>query len=285
MPTYILTYDNRPITRVAGENHFLSKTPTDWETMSWHGLTNLNGMGIWSDGTNIYYSWDEDQYVLNRSTKTWEPKVWYGLSSFRGGAVWYNTYSGKWVCSARSVQKELTGSTWYDITWTGDMSSSEFATLTGSKIWLNGNSANRRVYCTVDGYRYRLEGSRYWKFRGTSVSYNPLQIWYPHDFNTDGKTYYSYSNGTQMVIEDGTGSNISWGSIIPSYGQFVWTSSIHTYYSYNAHSYVLNDDKTSWSNKSWTGLNGVTLEGGYMWSDGESTYYSNGSTQLRLVVP
>lgn len=285
MATYILTYNNRPITRVPGEYHFISKTPTDWEPMYWNGLTDFNGAKVWSDGTNIYYSSGQDQYVLDKATHTWGTKEWSGLSSFNGWNIWYNTYSGKWVCSAGSVQMELTGSTWANISWTGDMSSAEFATLYGSDIWLNGNSVNRNVYCTVDGYRYRLEGSRYWKFRGTSVSYNPIQIWYPHDFNTDGKSYYSYSTGTQMVIENGTGSNISWGSIIPAYGQFVWTSSSHTYYSYNNKNYVLNDDKTSWSNKSWTGLNGVTLEGGYMWSDGESTYYSNGSTQLRLVVP
>ena len=41
---------------------------------------------IWSDGTNIYYSYGTNQYVLNGDT--WEAKTWNGLTKFYASGIW-----------------------------------------------------------------------------------------------------------------------------------------------------------------------------------------------------
>ena len=33
----------------------------EWQTKTWSGLTNFSGSHVWSDGENIYYSYDEEQ--------------------------------------------------------------------------------------------------------------------------------------------------------------------------------------------------------------------------------
>lgn len=63
--------------------------PNDlWESMNWKGLSNFYGSNIWTDGDNIYYSDNSNQYVLDKSTRTWTPKTWNGISSFSGKLIW-----------------------------------------------------------------------------------------------------------------------------------------------------------------------------------------------------
>jgi len=79
------------------------KTPighTAWVPKIWNGLRSFYGNYIWSDGTNIYYSYYNDQYVLDKSTSTWIPKTWNGLIIFDGQYIWtggtniYYSYNG-----------------------------------------------------------------------------------------------------------------------------------------------------------------------------------------------
>ena len=53
---------------------------------TWNGLTNFDGYRIWTDGTNIYYSKDTQQYILRGDT--WEKYTWNGLTSFIGNMIW-----------------------------------------------------------------------------------------------------------------------------------------------------------------------------------------------------
>ena len=60
----------------------------NWITKTWIGLTEFGGNRVWTDGDNIYYSNNSEQYVLDKSTSTWAEKTWTGLTSFRGDYVW-----------------------------------------------------------------------------------------------------------------------------------------------------------------------------------------------------
>ena len=309
MATYIITYNNRPITTVPGEYHFISKTPTDWEPVTWHGLTSFDGDQVWADNFDryyeptvgkyipryVYYSNGTEQYVLDRATRTWSPKTWVGLTSFYGYRTWRNTYSSKMMYSYGSTQKTLDSETasWTDVTWTGDMTTEE-KKIDGRFIWENYNSSRIRtayysVSSSVTGYTYRLSGSNYWRFVSMPQEYVGQNFWYTHTFGTNGgdnTTYYSQGSSNQKRIVQGTQEDVNWGTIEPTYGKYVWTSSSHTYYSYGSNQYVLNDDNTLWLLKTWTGLSsGTTIDGHYVWTDGIFTYYSRGTTHYRLVMP
>ena len=42
-----------------------------WTAKTWIGLTEFNGTTVWTDGDNIYYSYQSNHYVLDKSTSTW----------------------------------------------------------------------------------------------------------------------------------------------------------------------------------------------------------------------
>jgi len=63
-------------------------TKNTWIPKTWKGLTQFNGYTIWTDGDNIYRSYNYDQYVLDKSTSTWSSKTWNGLTSFNATDIW-----------------------------------------------------------------------------------------------------------------------------------------------------------------------------------------------------
>ena len=63
-------------------------TGNTWSTKTWNGLTSFHANSVWTDGDNIYYSKDSEQYVLTKSTSTWTKKTWSGLTSFDGAQIW-----------------------------------------------------------------------------------------------------------------------------------------------------------------------------------------------------
>ena len=67
------------------ENEYIPLATT---TKTWNGLNNFGGDGIWTDGTNIYYSNSTTHYVLDKSTPTWTTKTWNGLNNFYGYRIW-----------------------------------------------------------------------------------------------------------------------------------------------------------------------------------------------------
>ena len=70
--------------------------------MVWTNLTFFYGAFIWTDGDNIYYSYESNHYVLDKSTSTWVSKTWNGIkiSKLTGDNVWtdgdniYYSYKG-----------------------------------------------------------------------------------------------------------------------------------------------------------------------------------------------
>lgn len=61
--------------------------------VQWNGYTDLNSQYIWSDGTNIYYSEEIYQKVLDKATSTWNNKTWSGITysgviNFSAEYVW-----------------------------------------------------------------------------------------------------------------------------------------------------------------------------------------------------
>ena len=84
-----------------------------WIKMTWSGLSLLIGMHVWTDGTKYYYSNGSQQFVLNGTT--WSAKVWSGLTNFKGNDVWND--GGIYHCSNGVQQYKLSGNAWSAETW------------------------------------------------------------------------------------------------------------------------------------------------------------------------
>jgi hypothetical protein len=97
--TYNTTENNSVVVNIKGSASYVvpqrspilnQKYGNHWSTMTWWGFTSFVGNKIWTDGTDIYYSQDSDQYVLDKSTHTWSTMIWTGYTNFYGGrsSIW-----------------------------------------------------------------------------------------------------------------------------------------------------------------------------------------------------
>ena len=68
-------------------NDLTDKFDKNWTAKTWTGLSSLSGSRTWTDGTDIYYSNANMQYVLDKSTSTWSAKTWNGLTNFEGNRI------------------------------------------------------------------------------------------------------------------------------------------------------------------------------------------------------
>lgn len=72
-------------------NYVLNRETDTWEEKTWNNVpTNFyNAMKyLWTDGTDVYWSYGSSQYVLNKETSTWEEKVWGTADRFYGSYIW-----------------------------------------------------------------------------------------------------------------------------------------------------------------------------------------------------
>ena len=235
----------------------------------WSGIVYMHGYYIWTDGEDIYYSYNTTQYVLDKTTLTWSIKTWSGLTNFNGLSVWTdgeNIYYSNG--SSQYVLDKLT-STWTDKTWLG------LTTFYGHNIWTDGEN----IYYSQGSAKYVLDKTTStWSTKTwTGLSnMSGAKTW------TDGENIY-YSDGrTQKVLNKSTSTwtDKTWLGLTSFNGSDVWTDGKDTYYSNNSDQYVLNKSASAWSTKTWTGLN--NMSGEYVWTDGEDIYYSCNTTQKIL---
>ena len=105
-----------------------------WRTKTWNGLSQPGGDYIWTDGNNIYYSFDLGQYVLDKSTSTWNKKTWNGLESFYGCYIWTDGDNIYYSSARNQYVLDKSTSTWNTKTWNG------LTKFDGFNIWSDGNN-------------------------------------------------------------------------------------------------------------------------------------------------
>jgi len=229
-----------------------------WQVKTWKGSTPTFGTHIWSDGTNIYYSHTDGQYVLNGDT--WEAKSWNGFTPTSGSYIWtdgtniyYSNTNGQYV---------LNGDTWEAKTWNGSKP------VYGEHIWSDGTN----IYYSHTNGQYVLNGDT-WEAK----TWNGLNIKVGNQVWTDGTNiYYSNTDG-QYVLNGDTWEAKTW-NVAPTQGNKIWTDGTNIYYSRDSNQYVLNDD--TWEAKIWTGL--TAFYGSNIWSDGTNIYFFDQSRQYVL---
>lgn len=66
------------------------------------------------------------------------------------------------------------------------------------------------------------------------------------------------------------------------YGKEIWIDGDNIYHSQNRNHLVFDKSTSTWSTKSWNGINSIDFNGQFIWTDGDNIYYSYGSTHYVL---
>ena len=243
-----------------------------WSQKTWNGLTNFYNSYIWTDGENIYYSNNSNQYVLDRATSTWSQKTWNGLTRVNGNNIWtdgenvyYSNQSSQYVLNKAT-------STWSQKTWNG------LTEFYGSEIWTDGEniyySDNSSVHYVLD------KTTSTW----SSKTWSGLTNFSGNDIWADGENIY-WSGGSEHYVLDKTTSTWrpkTWNGLTNFFSSNIWTDGENIYYSTWENNCVLDKTTSTWTSKTWSGINLSNFYGALIWTDGENIYYSSGSTQYVL---
>lgn len=244
----------------SGYSHSNSFAPKKWQGCS------PVAKNIWTDGTNIYYSYNSTQYVLDGDT--WVEKTWKGLTNFCGVNVWTDGtniyYSDTYGASAD--QYVLNGDTWEPKTW-----SIAKKTLCGAYIWTDGEN----IYHSHVGLGDMVLNGDTWeeKTGWGAVTVGSGNIW------SDGENIYHSEGTTQYYLSktDDIWYKRTWNELTDFNGDDVWTDGNNYYYK---KSHVLNGD--TWEEITWNGLSDATSYG--VWTDGTNIYFSQTNSQ-RVLLP
>ena len=248
-----------------------------WEVKTWSGLTSFYGTNVWTDGTDIYYSANSSQYVLNKSNSTWTAKTWTGVTSISGKRVWKEG-SNIYCSDGRNAQYVLAKntSTWTAKTWSG------FDSAYGEHIWTDGTN----IYYSRNDIHYVLDvGSDTWLLK----TWNGLTIFSGDYIWTDGDDIYCSDGSDQYVLNTATSTWVpkTWNGLATFDGTWIWTDGTDIYCSNGSSTqYVLNKATSTWSQKTWSGTSNI--QGANIWTDSTTYYCSNYSQQYYAtghVVP
>ena len=254
----------------------ISRTSSDtWIAKDWGELVPIYGYYIWTDGTDIYFSYGTAHYVFNKQTSTWVTKTWYGLTDFKGNYVWTDGDSIYYSNGSKQYVLDKLTSTWTPKTWSG------LTSFDGSDVWTDGTD----IYYSFNKQRVLNKQTSTWETKTWYGLTNPngKAIW------KDGDSIY-YSSGSKQYVLDKTTSTWTaktWSGLTSFDGRYVWTDGNTFYISNYSQQYVLDKSTSTWTPKTWYGmdssLNNFTAD--WIWSDGNKIYFSWTNTYQYELLP
>lgn len=249
-----------------------------WAEKKWANPENLRIDGIWTNGENVYYSYDDEQYQLDKSTSTWKPKIWNGkLTKFRGANIWTdgeNIYYSDLDLTTNTPRnyKLIDDSKWEETSLDGLKDVLDKGQLYSEDIWTDGET----VYYSHGADQYKLDKAvSKWSKQSWGEGFTPgngQYIW------TDGENVYYSSDYNQYQLNKTTNpswSKKTWNGVTTRFwGTDIWTDGKNIYYSYQTTQHQLVDKTNgTWSDKTWDGFSPAW--GSCVWTDGTNVYYSN----------
>lgn len=218
-------------------------------SQNWN-IDNFNGCNIWSEGSNTYYSAQTEQYILNKDTLNWEIKTWNGLNDFSGYNIWSDGTNTYYSYNNNHYVLDTVTSTWSPKTWYG------INYFSGDDIFTDGT--NYYTNAIIDGY-------------------------YSDSYVLD-KSSSKWTKKSWISYDDNSGKGWTPSDHCPS--DVIWKIDDNLYFSRGSksedHSYF-NKSSKYWQHKNWYGLDDLDhFYASYIWSDGNKTYYSQGSNQYVL---
>ena len=168
---------------------------SNWSTKTWNGLTSFSSKYIWTDGTNIYYSDDSEQYVqyiLNKTTVTWITKSWVTpLIQLDAKYIWTDETDIYYSNGNQQYVLDKSEGIWIRKSWLGSNS------FSGECIWSDGTN----IYYSSDTYQYVLDKST---STWSTKSWSGLTNFYGTEIWSDGTDIYRSSGTYQYVLSKTT---------------------------------------------------------------------------------
>ena len=242
-----------------------------WTEIKWTGLTDFYASDVWTDGVETYYSNGTSHFVLNSATRTWSKMTWKGLSSFYGYYVWTDGTDYYYSNHYEQYILDVTTHTWSAMNWNG------LTSFNGNDVWTDG--VNIYYSGSLSHSDYVLNVSTHtWsviEWDGLCPT-NGYQVW------TDGvNTYFSdYGNRRQYVLnkESRSWTEMEWNIVIG--GPCVWTDGTYYFFSQYGKHAILDVTTHTWLDFTWNISFG---DGNYIWTDGNTCYYTNAKSHYMMV--
>ena len=263
----------------------MSKTATSCNTLKWSNLSGgfsntfmpirfdgysyISGEHIWTDGTNIYYSYGDRQYVLNGNT--WEKKTWKGLTNFDGFYIW--TDGTNIYYSYSDSNYVLNGDTWEPKIWKGLTTPNKASSF--MFIWTDGTDIYTTVATSGDFPNYVLnKETDTWEEKENWSGFNICFVW------TDGTNIYKTEAGHHLVLnkETDTWESKTWdvndtSHVLSLAGTKMWTDGTNVYC---GEGFILNKETDVWEYDA-NRFNSLSVEDWHehLWTDGVNIYVSH----------
>ena len=129
-----------------------------WKSQTWDddGFIPLSGEYIWTDGKNIYYSNDFQQYQLDKTRSIWNAKTGGGVTTrFSGQDIWtdgtniYYSYVTHLATQHHQLIDKANG-IWSNKTWKG------FTDFNGRNVWTDGVNVYYSHYANGENDEYQV---------------------------------------------------------------------------------------------------------------------------------
>lgn len=192
-----------------------------WQQKEWKGnLTNFDGQDIWTDGTNLWYAHNNQQFYWSIQDSKWVEQSWSGQHFFYGRYIWTDGDHIYYSSTTDQYQLDKSTSTWNKKTWTG------LTSFDGDNIWTDGD----HIYYSNGTSQYQLvNGNWVKKDWGALFDVSGLNIW------AAGVDIY-YSKGAQQYQLNAartawTWIRDSWNGLKSFDGEQIWTDGEEFYYS------------------------------------------------------
>ena len=187
-----------------------------------------DGLYIWSDGLNDYYSNGTSQYTVRYGSGLgFLDKTWTGLTSFWGTDVWSDGNNYYYSDGSHHYVLDISNSAWSQKTWTG------FTSFIGQGIWSDGTN----YYYSYKSDQYVLDIST---SRWRQKTWTGLTSFFGRDVWKLGEHIYYSSGNDHYKLDTATST---WKPVYPGIsfsGRDVWSYSGTTYVS--TPTYILSEN-------------------------------------------
>lgn len=248
-----------------------------WVPKEWVGFNPLPS-NIWTDGDNIYCSYDTSyQYVINVLNNTWNPVTWYDTSDnvvYPDGSMIWSDNDGNiyWTQQNKSYKYNKTTGKWDPYTWNIEL-------ILGNRVWKDGEHIYLSLLWSTYDEQYELINGLWTpKTWNGLTSFDRTNIW------TDGTDIYYSKSSNQYVLDRATSTWLTktWYGLSSVNGIYVWTDGKDTYYSNGANDqYILDKSSYTWNQITWN-IDESIIRGSLIWNIFDDIYLSNGVNQYQL---
>lgn len=225
---------------------------------------------VWTDGYNIYCSYNGSNKVFDRAQMKWFDKTWYGLTNFDGRNIWSDKTNIYYSSGSTQYVLNRETSTWETKTWSG------LTIFDGQNVFNIGDTIYH-MNSTASAYSvsaYSL-GSDNTTWSPTSFSVpsgsSGYKIYGKNIWSDGINTYYSGGYSPHWLLSSKTTfvNKTTWNYNI--YGSSVWTDGMNiyakNYNKYEFYKYVVYSNGTNWEQIS------MNADPDYIWTDGIDIYY------------